>query len=83
MQRDSDWHDIFEVVVAHARDILPELETHHFVPEDSLQELGANSMDRADIVMSVMESLSMRGARAALVGPRNIGELVDLIHASR
>ena len=83
MQRDSDWQNIFAIVVAHARDVVPELEEHDFVPEDSLQELGANSMDRAEIVMSVMESLSMRGARAAMIGPRNIGELVDLIHASR
>ena len=83
MQRDKEWQDIFDVVVTHTREVVPHLESHAFTPEDSLQALGANSMDRADIVMNVMESLSMPVARAALVGPKNIGELVDLIHASR
>jgi polyketide biosynthesis acyl carrier protein len=83
MQRSSDWNDIFNVVVTHTREVVPHLGTHDFTPEDSLHELGANSMDRADIVMNVMETLSMSVARSALVGPTNIGELVDLIHARR
>jgi polyketide biosynthesis acyl carrier protein len=83
MDQSSQWRDIFDVVVAHAREVVPSMESHAFIPEDSLRELGANSMDRAEIVMSVMETLSLSIPRIELFGPRNIGELVDLIHAKR
>ena len=45
-----------------------------------LQELGANSMDRAEIVMLVLESMDLAIARSELFGPQNIGELADLLH---
>lgn len=61
------------------RDILPSLESHVFVDSDSLADLGANSVDRAEIVMLVQESLSLSVPRVELFGPRNIGELADLL----
>jgi polyketide biosynthesis acyl carrier protein len=64
-----------------AREILPGLEEHEFVESDRLADLGANSVDRAEISMLVQESLSLQISRVELFGPRNIGELADLFVA--
>ena len=72
--------DIFELIVRHSREVVPELEEHQFKPGDRLSDLGANSMDRADIVTMTMEGLSLNIPRIELFGATNIGELVDLIH---
>jgi polyketide biosynthesis acyl carrier protein len=44
-----------ELIARHAREVLPELETHQFIPSDRLVGLGANSVDRAEIAMLVQE----------------------------
>ena len=72
---------VFETIVQHTREVVPELEGHAFQDSDSLRELGANSIDRAEIPMLVLESLSLSIPRVELFGPNNIGELADLIHA--
>jgi polyketide biosynthesis acyl carrier protein len=71
---------ILSIVLQHVRAVLPELKDSQLRGTDSLKDLGANSLDRADIVMGVMEELSLQISRVALSGPRNLGELVDLIH---
>jgi len=43
-----------------------------------LVDLGANSVDRAEIAMLVQESLGLVVPRVELFGPKNIGELADL-----
>jgi polyketide biosynthesis acyl carrier protein len=71
--------DILAVIAQHAREVVPGLETHAFQGQDSLADLGANSVDRAEILMLVQESLGLSLPRVALFGPRNIGELADLL----
>lgn len=71
---------IFELVVRHACEVIPELEGHAFQPRDRLTELGANSVERAEIVTLLLESLSLRIPRVALFGATDIGELVDAVH---
>ncbi|MBW8851148.1 MAG: acyl carrier protein [Xanthomonadales bacterium] len=73
--------DILDVIVNHAREVVPELETHDFQPTDSLRALGANSVDRADIIMMTLESLSLSIPLNELASAANIGELAGLIHA--
>ena len=62
-------------------EVLPGLEEHRFVREDRLVDLGANSVDRAEIVMLVLERLSLAIPRTEVFGPRNVGELADLLQA--
>jgi len=71
--------DIVEIIARHTREILPELSNHEFDGSDRLADLGANSVDRAEIVMLVQESLSLSVPRVQLFGPKNIGELADLL----
>jgi len=63
-----------------AREILPGLATHDFVERDRLANLGANSVDRAEILMLVLESLCLQIPRVELFGPETIGELAALLH---
>jgi len=70
--------EVLEIIAQHAREIVPGLEKHLFVASDRLVELGANSVDRAEITMLVQESLGLSVPRTALFGPTNIGELADL-----
>jgi polyketide biosynthesis acyl carrier protein len=72
---------ILDLIGRHTRAVLPQLEHHTFTRADRLQELGATSMDRAEIVTALLESLSLRIPRVELFGPRNLGELADLLHA--
>jgi polyketide biosynthesis acyl carrier protein len=73
--------EILNLVAQHTREILPGLEAHEFVAADRLVDLGANSVDRAEIAMLVQESLGLSVSRVELFGPKNIGELADLFLA--
>ena len=73
--------EILNLIAQHTRDIVAGLDVHEFVPSDRLTDLGANSMDRAEIAMLVQESLGLSIPRVELFGPKNIGELADLFEA--
>jgi polyketide biosynthesis acyl carrier protein len=70
--------ELLEIIARHAKEILPGLDAHQFVASDRLVDLGANSVDRAEITMLVQESLGLSVPRVELFGPRNVGELADL-----
>jgi polyketide biosynthesis acyl carrier protein len=70
--------DILNVIARHTREILPGLDAHPFADADRLVDLGANSVDRAEIAMMVQETLGLAVSRVELHGPRNIGELAEL-----
>lgn len=69
---------LLDLIAQHTREVLPGLETHQFVVADRLADLGANSVDRAEIAMLVQDSLNISIPRIELFGPKNIGELADL-----
>lgn len=72
---------ILETLYRHTREVLPELADHAFKEGDSLRELGANSVDRADIIMLTLESLSLRIPMVDLARAENIDALAEIIHA--
>jgi len=71
--------EILTLIAQVTREILPDLDRHEFTESDRLADLGANSVDRAEIAMLVQESLSLSIPRVELFGPTNIGELADLV----
>ena len=71
--------DILQLIVQHAREVLPSLEGRKLGPTDSLRELGANSMDRSEIVMMTLEAIDMDIPLADTVKARSIGELAQLL----
>jgi len=70
--------EVLSLIAQHTRELLPGLDAHEFVDSDRLVDLGANSVDRAEIAMLVQESLGLSVSRVELFGPKNIGELADL-----
>jgi polyketide biosynthesis acyl carrier protein len=71
--------DILKVITQVTREVLPGLDDHEFVRSDRLAELGANSLDRADIIVRVLETLGLSIPRTALARATNVGELADLL----
>ncbi|WP_416042342.1 acyl carrier protein [Bacillus subtilis] len=75
-----DKQRIFEVLITNICEVLPELDAHRFEPEDQLVELGADSVDRAEIITLVLEDLSLKIPRIELSGVKNIGELAEVLY---
>ncbi|ALB45647.1 acyl carrier protein [Clostridium beijerinckii] len=71
--------EIFNIVKESICEIMPELEGHEFNINEKLVDLGANSVDRADIVMTTMETLNLDIPRVELAGVNNLSGLVDKI----
>ncbi|MEM1168620.1 MAG: acyl carrier protein [Cyanobacteria bacterium P01_H01_bin.35] len=76
-----DKEKILKLIKKHTREIAPELEEAPLEPTDSLKNLGIDSVSRAEILMMVMEDLSLNIPRIELAGANNIGELADLFAA--
>jgi len=71
---------IFRLMSRHAAAVVPGLESHEFRPEDSLRYLGANSIDRSEIIMMTLESLSLSISLVAFARAENMGDLAEIIH---
>nr|BAP05574.1 CalX [uncultured Candidatus Entotheonella sp.] len=71
---------IFKLIVDHTREILPELQDYPFQRADSLKDLGANSLDRSEILMMTLEAINLKMPAVEFHGPENIGELTDMIY---
>lgn len=72
--------DIFKIIISNTCEVIPELKDHKFQRSDRLNDLGANSIDRAEIVTMTLEALSLKIPRIELAGVSNMGELADMLH---
>jgi polyketide biosynthesis acyl carrier protein len=75
-----DKERIFEVVKANALKVLPDLVAADVTIDKDLSDLGANSVDRVEVVIYSLEELGLKVPPSELHGLRNIGALVDLLH---
>lgn len=71
---------VLAIIVRHAREIVPGLDDHHFSGDDSLRDLGANSVDRSEIIMMTLESLALNVQLVEVARAENIGELASILH---
>jgi polyketide biosynthesis acyl carrier protein len=71
---------IIETIIRHTCEVIPELEGHNFSLNDSLKNLGANSVDRSEIIMMTLATLSLNIALIDTAGAKNIGELADILY---
>ncbi len=72
--------DIFDLVIKNTREVLYDLGEHNFQYSDKLVDLGANSVDRAEIVAMTLEALNLEVPRVELAKVKNIGELVEVLY---
>jgi polyketide biosynthesis acyl carrier protein len=75
-----DKEKIFEVVKANTLKVLPDLVADDVTIDKNLSDLGANSVDRVEVVIYSLEDLSLKVPPSELQGLRNIRALVDLLH---
>ena len=79
MTRDKVW----EVLCRHIRDVLGEdIQDVELRPEQNLQDLGANSLERTDVLIGTVDELQLPAHAHALVTAPTLGVIVDLLHAS-
>jgi len=71
--------EVFEVVKKNIRDVLFELEGQEIPLTASLKELGANSIDRADIAVQCVEDLQLKIPMIEFAGVQDIAGLVRLL----
>ncbi len=71
--------EVFVVVKKNIREILYHLDGQDIPLEASLKELGANSLDRAEITVQCMEDLQLKIPLVEFGGIKNIQGLVELL----
>lgn len=76
MNRDEVWNILKKAIL----EIFPEYASREIGFDASLKALGANSVDRAEILMVTMESLGTKVPMVEFSGAANIGELVAILH---
>lgn len=68
--------DVFSVLKAVLGEVVPEVDVDAVTPEDSMRELGANSIDRAEVITLTLERL---GISRPLVRFADAGDLADIV----
>ncbi len=71
--------EIFDVLKKHVAEIM-ELDTSELVIEKSLKELGANSIDRMDIIVETMEELEIKIPMVNFGNCKNMKDIVDVFY---
>jgi polyketide biosynthesis acyl carrier protein len=68
---------IFEALKISINDVLGDQEKLTY--DSSLKELGANSVDRAVILMQTLEQLGVQMPMVVFAGAKNLGDIVQAI----
>jgi len=74
-----DKRRIFEIVKSNTLNVLPDLLPADITIDKSLSDLGANSVDRVEIVLYSLDDLHLKIPTSELHGVRDIRALVDLL----
>lgn len=71
---------VFEIITRHTCEVIPRLKDHKFQETDALRDLGANSIDRSEIVMMTLETLELNIPLILIARAENMGELASILH---
>jgi polyketide biosynthesis acyl carrier protein len=74
---------VFELVKKNILEILPKTQADLIVPEQSLADLGANSVDRMEIVTLSMEDLGVKIPLMSFARVFNIESLVEVLFTNQ
>jgi polyketide biosynthesis acyl carrier protein len=73
---------VFQVVRSHLLDVLRGLAPGEVSMDDRMSDLGANSIDRMDVVVATQQELGVDVEPQRLAGVRDIRSLVEILHAA-
>lgn len=71
--------EVTNIITEKLVEILPELEGQIISCDASFVELGANSVDRGELIMLTLEELNLEISRIEFAGAQTINELADII----
>lgn len=71
--------NVIEVIKENLIEIIPELENTNFSVDDTFTELGANSVDRGELITLTLEKLEMNVPRIEFVSAQTTMDLTNLI----
>lgn len=75
--------EIIKVLTSIFEEIIPEVDVSAVTPEASLRDLGANSIDRAEIITDTMEQVGVSLPMVNFADAKNVGEIADIIAAGQ
>jgi len=70
--------EIFNVIKKNIKEILENVKDEEITEEQTLKNLGADSLEIVEIVSRSMKQLKIKVSRTELAGLKNLGELVSL-----
>ncbi|PCK07192.1 MAG: acyl carrier protein [Alteromonadaceae bacterium] len=71
---------ILDIIISSIKEVKPDLANHSFLRSDSMaDDLGAHSVERSEVIMITLQALTLRIPLVQIYGPKNIGELADLL----
>ena len=73
--------NIFNIIINNLLVRLPDLDVNSITKAHSMKDLGANSIDRADILICTMEALNLKFPPYEVGAFKNIGALVDFLYS--
>lgn len=76
-----DRNAVLAVLIEQIHIVEPALAGQEIKAEDSMARIGLDSISRQDVLILGMEALGLNLPMVQLFGPRNLGELADLLHA--
>ncbi|WP_136667784.1 acyl carrier protein [Flavobacterium sp. H122] len=76
-------NEILNLIKENLIEIMPELEGKEVSEDETLVNLGANSIDRGELITLTLERLDLDVSRIEFVGAHTINELADLIVEKR
>lgn len=73
-----DQNQIFDVIKQVIIDVIPELTNHPITMNDSLKELGADSVNRAEIIIRSMATLQLKIPLIEFGQAKNIATITSI-----
>ena len=71
--------EILTLIKTNLIEIIPELEDEEIDIKETLVDLGANSIDRGELIVLTLEALELEVSRIEFVSAKTIEELADLM----
>ena len=75
--------EVFTTVKANIMEVLPDIPAADITIDKRLKDLGANSVDRMEVVTLSMEDLGLKIPLVEFAGITNIESLVQFLHSRK
>ena len=72
--------EIFELLKSNLLEIVPDINPDQVQPAVSMKDLGANSIDRVDVILQTIEALGLKFPLHELGELKNMQALVDNLY---